>query len=220
LEKKINVDMLKYSEHRQYLIKLKSAHFANNKLMDLFHKILFFSIISLSLLLAGCQRKDGGNKAMSEKIDRIIKNAENHLISMINEQEDYFSKHKSFFIPPEQKGEVPSWAEWVFTDPKTCYGYYPRPGDNIANVVDNIYIYAFQDACSGHSGFTLKLYVGAVFAVPLPGSKQVKTVSIICKENNTAFLSRIDVYQSPPKYTNGVLKCPPETTKVYFNSID
>lgn len=108
--------------------------------------------------------------------------------------------------------------DWVLGDPQSCYGYYTRLGNvnsNINNIADSIYVYAFQDACKGHWGFTLNLYVGAVFAVQLPGSKQLKIVSVICKENDTAYLSRKNL--SLPEYTSGVLKCPPRTTKVYFN---
>ncbi|MEH1920087.1 hypothetical protein [Nostoc sp.] len=123
-------------------------------------------------------------------------------------------------IITDQKGQETSLKDWVIGDPQSCYRYYIRPGNikintNINNVADSIYIYAFQDACKGHWGFTLNLYVGAIFAVQLPGSKELKMVSVICKENDTAYLSRKNL--SLPEYTSDVLKCPSKTTKVYFN---
>ncbi|MEH2124331.1 hypothetical protein [Nostoc sp.] len=183
-------------------------------------KLLIFSIGFLSLLLTGCSSEDGGNQAMSEKIDRITIKAKKKLISMITTQEAVFSKQKSFVIITDQKGQEPSLKDWVIGDPQSCYGYYTRAENvknntNINNIADSIYVYAFQDACKGHWGFTLKLYVGAVFAVKLPDSKQLKMVSVICKENDTAYLSRKSL--SLPEYTNGGLKCPSKTTQVYFN---
>ncbi|MEH2208280.1 MAG: hypothetical protein V7K53_30105 [Nostoc sp.] len=53
-------------------------------------KLLIFSIALVSLFLTGCPSKDGGNKAMSEKIDRITINAKKKLISMITTQEAVF----------------------------------------------------------------------------------------------------------------------------------
>ncbi|MGV0107435.1 hypothetical protein [Nostoc sp. DSM 114167] len=187
------------------------------------YKLLIFSIAFLSLFLTGCSSEDGGNQAMNEKIDRITINAKKKLISMITTQEAVFAKQKSFVIITDQKGQEPSFKDWVIGDPQSCYGYYTRAQNvksntNINYITDSIFVYAFQDACKGHwgfPGFTLNLYVGAVFAVKVPDSKQLKMVSVICKENNTAYLSRKNL--SLPEYTSGVLKCPSKTTKVYFN---
>lgn len=78
---------------------------ANKKIISSFCKLLVFSIIVLSLFLTGCPSKDGGNKAMSEKIDRITINAKKKLISMITTQEAVFLKQKKFVIITDQKGQ-------------------------------------------------------------------------------------------------------------------
>ncbi|GBE92943.1 hypothetical protein [Nostoc cycadae] len=141
--------------------------------------------------------------------------AEENLKIILQEQETNFPKEKILSLITNKVGKEPSLTDWVFGEPTTCYGYYSAPGDTNKNVVDSVYYYAFQDACKGQWGFRLNLYVGAVFAVPIPGSKQLKTISILCKENQLAYVSRKDL--SPPQYKNGLLSCPSKTHQVYFH---
>lgn len=66
-----------------------------NLFLYFFLRFLVFIIIPLSFLFAGCNNEDE-NKAMDEKISRLEKEAENHLRYKIQEQQSYFSKHKTF----------------------------------------------------------------------------------------------------------------------------
>ncbi|YAF94577.1 MAG: hypothetical protein AB3A66_18515 [Nodularia sp. CChRGM 3473] len=207
--------MLQKFNYLQYLKKAKLFLLVNQKNCYLFLTLFAVNIMPLNLLLAGCQSPDGGNKAISDKRKRLILQAENNLKFMLKEQQNIFLKEKRFFLFTDKVGEEPSPKDWVFTDPTTCYGYYSKPGKSNNNIADSIYLYAFQDACKSNWGFRLNLYVGAVFAVPIPGSKQMKTISILCKEIKSVSLSRKDL--SPPEYNQGLSKCPTETTQVYFH---
>ncbi|BAY18941.1 hypothetical protein NIES21_47990 [Anabaenopsis circularis NIES-21] len=184
---------------------------SNQKVGNLF--VIFFAFC-ISFLCVGCQNPDGGNKEAKQR-ERIILQAEENLKRILQEQETNFPKEKIISLIVNKVGQEPSLTDWVFGYPTTCYGYYSSPGDINNNVVDSVYYYAFQDACKGQWGFRLELYVGAVFAVPIPGSKQLKTISILCKENQFAYVSRKNL--SPPKYKNGLLSCPPKTHQVYFH---
>ncbi|MBN3889234.1 MAG: hypothetical protein HWQ43_08680 [Nostoc sp. JL31] len=57
-------------------------------------------------------------------------------------------------------------------------------------------------------GFELRWYVGASFAVRIPGEKQLKLISIVCRSNESVGVP------SRPEYINGVVKCPSKTTQV------
>ena len=166
-------------------------------------------IISLSFLLAGCENKDE-NKAMDEKISRLQKEAEKHLVYKIQEQQSYFSKHKTFFKPPDERRTNSGYFPPIFGT-QICYGYYTEINADVLSktTIDAVYSYAVQDYCNGKWGFELKSYVGAVFAVPITGDKQLKTLSIVCKS--------VESFAPPsrPEYINGVVKCPNKTTKVY-----
>ncbi|AFZ59761.1 hypothetical protein H6G54_05455 [Anabaena cylindrica FACHB-243] len=207
--------MLQQINYFQYLKKSKNFLLVNQKFCYLFLRLLAVNIMSLNLLLAGCQSPDGGNKAMSDKRERLILQAKSNLEIMLKEQEKIFLKKKEFTLFPDRFGKDPSLTDWLFTDPSSCYGYYSRAGDNNTNVTNSIYLYAFQDACKDQWRFRLNLYVGAIFAVPISDNKQLKTISILCKENRSASLSRKDL--PPILYNQGLLKCPAKTTQVYFN---
>uniref|UniRef100_A0A0C1R9X2 Uncharacterized protein n=1 Tax=Tolypothrix bouteillei VB521301 TaxID=1479485 RepID=A0A0C1R9X2_9CYAN len=75
-----------------------------------------------------------------------------------------------------------------------------------------IYSYARQEACGGNWGITLSSYVGAVFVVPTAMNKQMKMLSIICKGPAPGYAP----LNYRPDYINGIIDCPPDTTKVYF----
>ncbi|MBN4001539.1 hypothetical protein [Nostoc sp. LPT] len=177
-------------------------------------KILIVSalvlIIPLNLLFSGCKNEDE-NKAMDEKISRLEKEAEKHIIYKIREQQSYFSKHKTFFKPPDEPGTKYGSFPPIFGT-QICYRYYTDLNPDVISktTTDAVYSYGVQDYCNGKWGFELKSYVGAVFAVPITGDKQLKTLSIVCK--NVEIYGRIP---SRPEYINGVVKCPNKTTKVY-----
>lgn len=177
-------------------------------------KLLVFSLILPSLLFTGCEDKRSQSERINDEINKITQNAEQKVIFIMNEQMNYFHKNQSFVLFPDIKGEE---LKWYSTNADKCYGYYIRPGviHNNNDVVDSVYVYADQDACGDNWGITLKLLVGAVYAVKPPGSEQIKLISILCKENDGAYLYRGNV--SPPKYSNNVLTCPPKTTQVYSN---
>ncbi|MGV0104869.1 Lipoprotein [Nostoc sp. DSM 114160] len=176
-------------------------------------KILIVSalvlIIPLSFLFTGCNNKDE-NKAMDEKISKLEKETEKHIIYKIQEQQSYFSKHKTFFKPPDEPGTKYGYFPPIFGR-EICYGYYTEINADVISktTTDAVYSYAVQDYCNGKWGFELKSYVGAVFAVPITGDKQLKTLSIVCKS--------VESFAPPsrPKYINGIVKCPNKTTKVY-----
>jgi hypothetical protein len=193
-----------------YLFKLIRK--SNHKFLYLYDKFLFFSIISLSFLLATCGNEDE-NKVMDEKISRLEKDAGTHIISKIQAQENYFSKHKTFFKPPDESATKYGSFPPIFGK-QICYRYYTETNSNFSSqtTIDAVYSYAVQDDCGGMFGFELRWYVGAVFAVPIDANKQLKKVSIVCKSNES--YGRVP---SRPEYINGVVKCPPETTYVYFN---
>lgn len=175
-------------------------------------KLLVFSLILPSLLFTGCEDKRSESERVNDKINKITQNAEQKVTSILNEQINYFHKNKSFFVSPDIKAEEP---EWYYPFTEKCYGYYMRPGiiHNNNNVVDSIYVYASQDACRGNWGIRLKLLTSAVYAIKVPNSKQIKIISILCKEDDGAYLYRDN--PSPPKYANDVLTCPTDTTQVY-----
>jgi hypothetical protein len=200
--------MIQNFKYLQYFCQQFLSH---QKVGNLF--IIFFAFC-ISFIVAGCQSPDGANKEAKQR-ERLILQAEENLKRILQEQETNFPKEKIISLIANKAGEEPSLTDWVFGDPTTCYGYYSSPGDINNNVVDSVYYYAFQDACKGQWGFRLNLYVGAVFAVPLPGSKQLKTISILCKENQSASVSRKDL--SPPQYKNGLLSCASKTHQVYFH---
>lgn len=176
-------------------------------------KLLVFSFILPSLLVAGCEEdKRSESERINDKINEITQKPEQKVISILGEQVNYFKKNKAFFGSRDIKGEEP---ELFSGYTGKCYGYYIRPRltQNNNNVVDNVYVYADQDACGGNWGISLKLLIGAVYTVKLPNSEQTKIVSILCKENDGAYLYRGNISSS--KYENNVLTCPDGTTQVY-----
>lgn len=80
-------------------------------------KILIVSalllIIPLSLLFTGC-KNEYKNKAMDEKISRLEKEVEKRIIYKIQEQQSYFSKHKTFFKPPDEPAT--KYVFWAVVD--------------------------------------------------------------------------------------------------------
>jgi hypothetical protein len=176
----------------------------------LFLRFLVFIIIPLSFLFAGCNNEDE-NKAMHETISRLEKEAENHLRYKIQEQQSYFSKHKTFFKPPDEPATKYGSSPPIFGR-QICYRYYTEINADVLSktTIDAVYSYAVQGDCGGWWGLELRWYVGAVFAVPITGDKQLKTISIVCQHIES--FGRIP---SRPEYINGVVTCPPKTTKVY-----
>ncbi|MEI1374229.1 hypothetical protein PQG02_22975 [Nostoc sp. UHCC 0926] len=146
-------------------------------------KILIVSalllIIPLSFLFTGCKNEDE-NKAMDEEISRLEKEAEKHIIYKIQEQQSYFSKHKTFFKPPDEPATKYGSFPPIFGT-QICYRYYTEINADVLSktTIDAVYSYAVQDYCNGKWGFELKSYVGAVFAVPITGNKQLKTISVL-----------------------------------------
>ncbi|MEH2359832.1 hypothetical protein [Nostoc sp.] len=110
-----------------------------NLFLYFFLRFLVFSIIPLSFLFAGCNNEDE-NKAMDEKISRLEKEAENHLRYKIQEQQSYFSKHKTFFKPPDERGTNSGYFPPIFGT-QICYGYYTEINADVLSktTIDAIY---------------------------------------------------------------------------------
>ncbi|YAF97014.1 MAG: hypothetical protein AB3A66_04890 [Nodularia sp. CChRGM 3473] len=197
-------------KHLKHLQNLKLIRISSNKFIYLSQKFLVFTIIPLSLLLAGCNNEDE-NKAMDKKIFNLEKEAERNLIYKIQEQKSYFSKHKTFFTPPDEPATKHGSFPAIFGIQK-CYHYYTETNADLPSktTINAVYSYAVQDDCGGMWGLELRWYVGAVFAVPITGDKELKTISIVCQ--NIKSYGRVP---SRPEYINGVVKCPSKTIQVY-----
>lgn len=200
--------MLKKLKHLRHLGKLKPIRNYTNKFIYPSLKFLVFSIILLSFFVVGCEKEDE-NKAMDEKISRLEKEAEKHIISKVKIQRNYLLKNKNFFIPHDEVATNYGSFSPIFGT-QICYLYYTKTDTNILSktTIDAVYSYGVQDDCGGMFGFELRWYVGASFAVRIPGDKQVKLISIVCQSND---FGRVP---SRPEYINGVVKCPSKTTQV------
>jgi hypothetical protein len=204
---------MKDFKHFLYLRNLKPIDNSSNNTTSLYLKILFLSIISMSLFFNGCNHEDE-NKVMDEHISRLEKEAERRIIDKIQEQERYFSKHKTFFKPPDEPATRYGSSAPIFGIQK-CYRYYTETNADLTSKtkIDAVYSYAVQDDCGGMWGIELRWYAGAVFAVPRTEDKQAETVSIVCK--HTESYGRVP---SPPEYINGLAKCPSNTIIEYYRS--
>ncbi|GAA6615044.1 hypothetical protein [Scytonema sp. NUACC26] len=202
--------MLENFKHLRYLGKLKPIHNSSNKFFYLSLKFLVFSIIPLSLLITGCGHEDE-NKVMDEKISRLETEAKKRIISKIQVQENFFSKHKTFFKPPDE-GATNYGSFPPFFGTQICYRYYTETNADLPSktTIDAVYSYAVQDDCGGMWGLELRWYVGAVFTVPITGNKQLKTISIVCRS-----IESYNRVPSRPEYINGVVKCPSKSAQVY-----
>ncbi|MDZ8030628.1 MAG: hypothetical protein RMX89_05925 [Nostoc sp. DedSLP04] len=200
--------MLEKLKHLRHLGKLQPICNYTNKFIYPSLKFLVFSIILLSFFVGGCEKEDE-NKAMDKKISRLEEEAEKQIISKVKTQRNYFLKNKIFFIPPDEPATNYGSSPPIFGT-QICYQYYTKTDTNILSktTIDAVYSYGVQDDCGGMFGFELRWYVGASFAVRIPGNKQVKLISIVCRSNE---FGRVP---SRPEYINGVVKCPPETTQV------
>ncbi|MBW4563893.1 MAG: hypothetical protein KME32_22680 [Mojavia pulchra JT2-VF2] len=202
--------MFKDFKHFLYYQNLKPICNFSTQLTSIYLKILFLSIIPLSFLFNGCSNKDE-NQVMEKKISKLEKEAESRLTYKIQEQERYFSKHKTFFKSPDEPATSYGSSPPIFGIQK-CYRYYTETNSDLTSktTIDAVYSYAVQDDCGGMWGLELRWYAGAVFAVPLTRGKELKTISVVCR--NIESYGRIP---SRPEYINGVVKCPSNTTKVY-----
>ena len=200
--------MLEKLKHLRHLGKLKPIRNYTNKFIYPSLKLLIFSIILLSFFVVGCEKEDE-NKAMDEKISRLEKEAEKHILSKVKIQRNYFLKNKNFFILPDEVATNYGSFPPIFGT-QICYRYYTETDTNVLSktTIDAVYSYGVQDDCGGMFGFELRWYVGASFAVRIPGDKQVKLISIVCQSND---FGRVP---SRPEYINGVVKCPSKTTQV------
>ncbi|MEH1933127.1 MAG: hypothetical protein V7L14_05260 [Nostoc sp.] len=192
----------------RHLGKLKPIRNYSNKFISPYLKLLVFSIILLSFFVGGCEKEDE-NKAMHKQISRLEEEAEKHIISKVKTQRNYFLKHKTFFIPPDEPATKYGSFPPIFGTQR-CYQYYTKTDTNVLykTTIDAIYSYGVQGDCGGMFGFELRWYVGASFAVRITGDKQLKLISIVCRSNE---FGRVP---SRPEYIKGVVKCPPETTQV------
>ncbi|MEH1904258.1 MAG: hypothetical protein V7L04_23330 [Nostoc sp.] len=108
-----------------------------NLFLYFFLRFLVFIIIPLSFLFAGCNNEDE-NKAMDEKISRLEKEAENHLRYKIQEQQSYFSKHKTFFKPPDERGTNSGYFPPIFGT-QICYELFKsKPVDEVTKLKKNL----------------------------------------------------------------------------------
>ncbi|MDZ7967159.1 MAG: hypothetical protein RM368_19660 [Nostoc sp. DedSLP03] len=173
----------------------------------LLNNLLFFNIILINLLVVGCAEiYSPGDEPQYEKI------AEDNIISMIQNQKNYFSIHKTFLKPLDK----PLKSNSSFFKNEKCYGYYTKtiPEINGTSAINGIYIYARQEACDGNWGIDLSSYVGGVFVVPIIDDKEIKVVSIVCKSTGSGYAP----LNHRPYYTNGLVDCPPEAKKVYLET--
>lgn len=201
--------MLQGLKHLINLANLKSIGHYSQNFIYLCLKLFFSSIILLSFIVSGCEYKDE-NKAMNEKISKLEKDAEKHIIYKVNNQRNYFLNYKTFFKPPDEPATNYGSFPPIFGT-QICYRYYTETDTNVLSktTIDAIYSYAVQDDCGGMWGFELRWYVGANFAVRINERKQLKMVSIVCQSNES--YGRVP---SRPEYINGVVKCPSKTTQV------
>ncbi|YAG08637.1 Lipoprotein [Nostoc sp. DSM 114167] len=195
-------------KYMRYLEKLNLICNYSNQFIYLYLKLLFFSIISLNFLLGGCEKEDE-NKAQQKQISRLEKEAEKNIISKVKTQNNYFLKHKSFFKPPDEQATKYGSFPPIFGTQK-CYRYYTQTDTKVFSQtsIDAVYSYAVQDDCGGMFGFEIRSYVGAVFAVCMNGYKQLKMISIVCRNKESYELP------SQPEYINSVVKCPANTIQV------
>ncbi|MBW4424093.1 MAG: hypothetical protein KME50_06440 [Nostoc desertorum CM1-VF14] len=147
---------------------------------------------------------------MNKKISRLEEEAEKHIISKIQAQRNYFSKHKTFFKPLDEPATKYGSFAPIFGS-QICYRYYTEKNTKFISktITDAIYSYAVQADCGGMFGFELRWYIGAVFAVRINGDKQLQMVSIVCRNNES--YGRVP---SRPEYINSMVKCPSKTTQV------
>ncbi|MDZ8067560.1 MAG: hypothetical protein RMY64_18370 [Nostoc sp. DedQUE08] len=195
-------------KHIPYLEKLNAIRNSSNQFIYLSLKLLVFSIILLSFLIGGCEKEDE-NKALDEKISRLEREAEKNIISKVQTQNNYFLKHKTFLKPPDEPAtKYGSFPPILGT--QRCYRYYTETDTKVFSqtTIDAVYSYAVQDDCAGMFGFELRSYVGAVFAVRMNGDKQLKMISIVCRNKESYELP------SQPEYINSVVKCPAKAIQV------
>ncbi|MBE8970941.1 hypothetical protein IQ277_33500 [Nostocales cyanobacterium LEGE 12452] len=193
----------------RYLEKLNPICNSSNQFIYLSLKLLFFSIIMLIFLIGGCE-KENEYEAQEKQISRLEKEAEKNIISKVQTQNNYFLKNKTFFKPPDEPATHYGSFPPIFGTQR-CYRYYTETDTKVFSqtTLDTVYSYAVQDDCGGMFGFEIRWYVGAVFAVRMNGDKQLKMISIVCR--NKESYGRVP---SQPEYINSVVKCPPNTTQV------